>query len=355
MNASDQVLLALSDPEGRLKPPGGSGWLQRLPAEELCRRSFFHGVHGTVLANLQGASTGAWPASWRDAAIRGLAPVVRIDAARGMLLRAYGLRMCRALEAAGLPALLLKGADFADQLYPRPALRSFTDIDLLVRPEDFVRAGRVLLAEGCTRHSDGPLKHAAAYGEEVYLLAVAGVTLRVELHWNLVNSPSLHRAVHVVLDDLLDDAGGFGHEGRLLLAAVHAGSGHQFDRLKFLVDLLQLLRRGEAMNLPWLAERAGRTGSNRVLATACWLVATLFKCPEAPIIGRRLGLTPPPFWCRWLLSPSLVMRGLSPCGGDGLRKNLYRQYLKEARPALVPANDQGTIPSVRSSHGEDAP
>ena len=352
MNAPDRVLLTLSDPEGRVRPPAGSGWVPQLSAEELCRRALFHGVHGTVLANLQGASAEAWPASWRDAAIRALAPVVRIDAARGMLLSAYGLRMCRALEAAGLPALLLKGADFADHLYPRPALRSFTDIDLLVRPEDFARAGRVLLEEGCVRHSDGPLKHAAAYGEEVYLLTVAGVTLRVELHWNLVNSPSLHRTVHVVLDDLLDNAGGFGHEGRLLLAAVHAGSGRQFDRLKFLVDLLQLLRRGETMNLPWLAKRAGRTGSNRVLATACWLVATLFKSPEARIMGRRLGLTPPPFWCRWLLSPPLVMRGLSPRGGDGLRKNLFRQYLKGGGPVRLPANDQGAI---LSSHGEDAP
>jgi len=48
----------------------------------------------------------------------------------------------------------------------------------------------------------------------------------------------------------------------------------------------------------------------------------------------------------------LVMRGLSPRGGDGLRKNLFRQYLKGGGPVRLPANDQGAI---LSSHGEDAP
>ena len=47
-----------------------------------------------------------------------------------------------ALEAAGIPSVLLKGPALARTVYPDPALRQSVDIDLLVRPGD------VLAAEG---------------------------------------------------------------------------------------------------------------------------------------------------------------------------------------------------------------
>ncbi|MGE4545241.1 MAG: nucleotidyltransferase family protein [Pedobacter sp.] len=330
LSPMDSLFLALCDPES-IGPSSNCRFsTQDLIPAELCRKATFHGVHGLLLANLQNP---AWQDSasreWYEAMQKELTPIVRADRARGLALRAQGERILQVLRASNIPVQLIKGADFADHLYPRPELRSFTDIDLLVRPEDFQSAQDLLLEWGCQQHHTGTLKHAATYGETAFTSKVAGMQLRVELHWNLVNSPALQKAMSVTLNDLLDEHGTLRHEGRLLLAAIHAGTGHQFDRLKFLLDLRQIFRRlSKQSNLPWLSERITRTGCRQVMATACWLVENLFQCNDARQSRLHLGIKHPALLWRWILSPGLVLRAHQPNIADALRKNLYRQHLK---------------------------
>jgi hypothetical protein len=52
------------------------------------------------------------------------------------------------LAAAGIPALAIKGVDLAFSVYPNPACRPMTDIDVLVAPDDYGAAGDVLRREG---------------------------------------------------------------------------------------------------------------------------------------------------------------------------------------------------------------
>jgi hypothetical protein len=57
-------------------------------------------------------------------------------------------RLREVLAAAGVPALPIKGVDVAFTVYPSPACRPMTDIDILVSPEDYGAAGDVLGREG---------------------------------------------------------------------------------------------------------------------------------------------------------------------------------------------------------------
>lgn len=73
-------------------------------------------------------------------------------------MRAY-LRECgpvlERLDAEGVQHVVLKGAAFAETLYPEPALRHAHDFDVLVRPEDAHRAAGALIGSGF--QSGGPL------------------------------------------------------------------------------------------------------------------------------------------------------------------------------------------------------
>lgn len=335
LSNADAVFLRLCDPESG--PPLPAAVLTRHTPSSFCQRAIFHGVHSLVLHNLQ---TPAWQAlleeSWTIEVIRQLKPLVRSDKIRSLALRARGRSICQDLRAGGIPVLLMKGADFADHLYPRPELRSFTDVDLLVRPRDFQAAAQVLIKSGCEHQTSGPLKHSAAYGEELFTTSVGGLALRLELHWNLVNSPALQKTVSATLDDLVDETGNLTVAGRLLLAAIHAGTGHQFDRLKFLLDLRQIVRRLEAQaDLDWLRSRLERTGSRQVLATTFELLEALFGCPAAARLHRDLGLRPSTRFWRSVLSPALLLRSHRPRLADTMRKNLYRQLLKRS-PSITP-------------------
>jgi hypothetical protein len=328
MTGPQREFIALCDPEMLLPLPPGCR-LTRFSPQEICQWACFHGVHHFLLANLRTPGrTEEYPPAWRAATVELLAEVVRRDAACTLLLRAEGQRILRALRSAGTGVLLLKGADFADHLYPLPGLRSSTDIDLLVREREFGSAGEKLLSLGCRQVAEHGRKHAAPYGEESFTFEAAGVEVRVELHWNMVNSPSLRRAVTLAYDDLVTEDGRLENEGRLLIAAVHGGTGHQFDRLKFLVDLHQLFRRnGGKFDTAWLKERVRRTGSERVLSMACRLVQTMFGESSPQLLLAELALPSPSPLLRWLLSPGVLL-ATEPGRTDSLRKMLFRHALK---------------------------
>ena len=81
-----------------------------------------------------------------------------------------------ALEAAGIPFVILKGSVLR-RLYPEPWMRTSCDVDVLVHPEDLAAAEAYLAARlGYRREGDGP--------HDVTLVSEGGV--HVELHFSLV-------------------------------------------------------------------------------------------------------------------------------------------------------------------------
>ncbi len=98
-------------------------------------------------------------------------------------------RLLRALRAAGIETLLLKGAALGVAVYRNVGLRPMGDIDLLVRHEDAARALAIL--EGLGYAAFGAETRPGAsleYENEVALRHPEHVT-PVELHWDLLDSP----------------------------------------------------------------------------------------------------------------------------------------------------------------------
>ena len=84
-------------------------------------------------------------------------------AGRTLALDATAARVAKALGERGIRSLLLKGPSLAQWLYGDGPYRDYVDVDLLVSPEDFVGAGKVLTELGLERF----VREAAlAYGRE---------------------------------------------------------------------------------------------------------------------------------------------------------------------------------------------
>src|SRR4051794_10845926 len=71
-----------------------------------------------------------------------------VDAVRRMRLEAATANVFDSFEAAGVHGVLLKGASFADWLYPGGPARTFSDCDILVRPSDRATAQGLLRTLG---------------------------------------------------------------------------------------------------------------------------------------------------------------------------------------------------------------
>lgn len=104
-------------------------------------------------------------------------------------------RAIGALDAAGAPALALKGSALACLVYPEPALRPMADLDILIRPEDVPHALTALRDAGFSvppqveeiRHRHLP---PATFD-------VAGCQVPLEIHFQLLSDYFDHARVHI--------------------------------------------------------------------------------------------------------------------------------------------------------------
>ena len=360
-------LLALSDPAG-LRPgearPGRGeagpraalpdGRLRAANFATLCGLADRHGVLPSFLANLKQATSEDGPgrivrsprtASAKrredDATARALADAERRlvrQTGLAMLLRGQAAELVAALAESGVTALVLKGTDFADRLYPRPGLRLFRDVDILISESARARTDLCLERLGY-QATAASLKYASGYGQCGWRRPEAhGGT--VEIHWDLVNSPSLRRAVSVPLEALQVERPAPPHTGRmagglsrlspasmLLAAAVHGATSHAFDRLQVLYDVTQAARGAAGpLDEAWLAEAAKRTGAAFALEVALALAGEVVAEPQCGELLARLRLPRSTRLWKPVLTRGVVLRAHSPW--DGLRRQAFRELLK---------------------------
>ncbi len=172
-------LLACLDALGRGQPPpprpADTSWdtlLAQADAED-------------VLPALAYAVTTAGWSSVPPAVHRRLMDGLAFSRARHLMMTRELAAVLRSCAANDLAVIVLKGPALAETVYPDPALRPFSDLDLLVRPEHRRRADIALRGLGYQPVAD---EHSWDFditfdGATVYE-STAGV--RVDLHWALL-------------------------------------------------------------------------------------------------------------------------------------------------------------------------
>ena len=153
------------------------------------------------------------------------------------------------LNAACIPVMLLKGAALQLGAYNRPDLRPMSDVDLLVRPQDAVRAVDALRVAGCRRGVD--LIRDDFFPEfhyEAELLTASPNPLRIDLHARPFRPLPLARMLptEAFWDGAKEVSVGSATalvprgETMLIHLAAHAGF-HDCARLIWLYDLRRLV------------------------------------------------------------------------------------------------------------------
>jgi hypothetical protein len=173
--------------------------------------------------------------------------VHRAGQLRVMALEAGLVEVLELLRGLGIDARVLKGSALAHLDYPDPALRSFVDLDILVRARDIDRTIASMGAVGFTRAVAEP--HAGfdrRFEKAVPLVSPSGFEL--DVHRTLVLGPW---GVRIDVDDLWADAQEFdvaGHTAhalaaptRFVHACYHALLGDWPLRLGSLRDVAEML------------------------------------------------------------------------------------------------------------------
>jgi len=157
----------------------------------------------------------------------------------------------------GIDFIPLKGAYLAGQVYASPALRPFSDIDILVKRTDFKTAAGRLIQAGFTQESrvdlsSGMPPFSPYLNSAVFRKNQGGPDIHV--HWHLLNSiRPLFLSINMDMDDIWKSArkntGSFmelSPEHLIIHLAEHAVR-HSFDRLILIRDIAEVLDKFSAI------------------------------------------------------------------------------------------------------------
>lgn len=265
------------------------------------------------LATLVARTRLTWLAVASGARHPSLAGVPREAFARGTLLQRAAAAHVERLAAAGVPSVTLKGPAFAVQILGDAAVRSSSDIDLLVRRRDLPRVRAVLVAAGMTGALHYPVWYEERWHDHAAFNGAPGTEpVMVEVHWDIVR-PGLSR---LDVDEILAGAEMVDCSAarlpapsapwQFVLAAAHAAQ-HYFDGR----GVLDVALAGRVLNA------AGQG--------------------QAVAVARRARLGPALYYASLLASTWLGWRppsGVEALRPGRLRDGLVAAWLRDWRPEM---------------------
>jgi hypothetical protein len=197
----------------------------------------------------------------------------------------------------GLPVIVLKGPVLAETVYPEPALRPFSDLDLLVRPADRLAMDALLRDLGLRRVADEHTwEFDIAWDGATLYEAPGGV--RVDLHWSLLTEPRFAwspgaqaevwgRAVPVTVAG--ETGLQLGREDLVLHLAAHLAVHHSLaGTLRYWDVALVLERAGADLDWKALLARARRWRVQRALFFVLHGARARFDAPVPPEVLAAL-------------------------------------------------------------------
>ena len=256
-----------------------------------------HGLLALLLSNLKGAAClDRVPAS----VAQKLQAAVREAAGRTLGLTGELIRILRMFSTAGLSAIPCKGPALAMAAYGDISLRSFFDLDILVRAEDLDRARRLLAQLGYR-----PSLVFSARQERDYLKNECALQLRheqqghvVELHWRLTER---NASVDLPVGEFWQRARRLPLAGlpvltlcpedQILYLSVH-GAKHRWERIEWIASLAELIRANPDLNWPAVFEAAESRRIGRLLNLSLHLAQSVLGAPLPEAAIQRLDQDP---------------------------------------------------------------
>jgi hypothetical protein len=260
-----------------------SGLLQSVDWPRLIVLAQEHGVLGHLAAGLSALDRTAVPPDVK------LALLDRQRAQNFLTLRltAELFRVLELFATKNIPALVIKGPVLAMQAYSDPAMRSYGDLDLLVRQPDIRRATEAMLAFGYQAAVSLSAIDAGKIPGQ-YFFSKPDSNLIAELHndFTLRYFPRrlpiedvFARQIRVRLDD--HEVPALAVEDELVLICIH-GAKHFWERLSWIADVAALVTRETGIDWDRASESARAVRAEHLLNTGLRLAADLLhaRLPE---------------------------------------------------------------------------
>ena len=277
----------------------GRGWedrvresLRREPDWDILRRTAaVHGVLPFLYARLKEAAQDRVPpaemARWKG--------LYQANGRRNLVLTARLLKVLRVFEEHGIRAVPYKGPALAEAAYGDVALRTFCDLDILVRERDIPNVKELLLAGGFRPWYALTKRQEKAFRKRTceYTFESGNGEFLLDVHWRLAGRYMLGKDIGGVWDRLGAGRLGGGNVSRLsdedtlLMLCLH-GTFHLWTRLGSVCDVARFLESRDRMDGRELLRRAEESGLRRALLLGLGLARDLLGAQLPEGIGEEV-------------------------------------------------------------------
>lgn len=214
---------------------------------------------------------------------------------QNLLLTAELLRVLSMFGRHGIEAFPFKGPALAAQVYGNPGLRRFGDIDVWIRPESFLRARELLLAEGYIPFEPPPDEVLPYYTDthHEYGFTSSNGLVHLELLWRVIERPfAFPRKTESLWGSLVPvklaghNVPGIPLDLLLICLCVH-GSKHLWERLIWVCDVAETVRSLGEVDWDALLATAHSHGAGRMVLLGLFLAHTLLDTPLPQAVLQR--------------------------------------------------------------------
>lgn len=260
-------------PEHSAPIPSNLSWDRVLPlAQE-------HSVESLLCLAVQNAAPDEVPGEVHSSLMENFREMARFN----LMLSAELARILALLEDSDIDVRALKGPVLAETLYGNVAMRSFSDLDLFLRPEDLLRTRKALETIGYSLTSTlhWPCDSACFRGRGFQLSFANPIGVSVDVHWRLLPAclPEPLYENHVWPGRSEVPVGGgsawtLSREHTLLFLCAH-GAQHLWTRLGWICDVARMIQVETEMDWDYLFAQAAQTRTKRMLALGLTIAADL--------------------------------------------------------------------------------
>ena len=231
------------------------------------------------------AATKHFPDVAGSATLAALRELYADNVARCQVMTTALVRLLRKLTAEQIPALGFKGPVFGAQFYGDVALRTYSDLDLLVRKDDIAKVTDVMRDLG---YRTGGM----ALGWE--LSFVHDTAESVDVHWSIADK--IHQ-FPLTTDELWARRTSTELDGMsaptlcaedALLTICFNGLTEDWQRCDRIADVAQVMRSGDPIDWPNFLDRCRQHGCERLVLVGLHLARELFLVELPQVVERRL-------------------------------------------------------------------
>ncbi len=249
-----------------------------------------HGVLGILAARLRENNFDGVPVDVRER----LQTRLRAQHLFALSMAAELFHLLKDFERAGIEALLVKGPLISVLAYGDPAVRSYVDLDLIVRDRDILSATRHMIAMGfAAKIPESAILAGKVPGE--YVFRRPGTQCVIELHTErtlryyprFMPIEDLYaRQARVQIDGR--DVPVLSLEDELVSNCIH-GAKHFWERLIWVADVTAMTARHPELDWSKARQAAKDVGAERMLRVGLQLGPSVFGVQPPPHMARDLA------------------------------------------------------------------